>query len=75
MKQKDITISQFNKELIKLFAKNTSCSAQYNNCPCNTCFHYQEADFKHICWLIALAIRGDYNKQEILKAIQEELWD
>lgn len=63
------------KKLIKLFAKNTGCNLQEKGCPCNSCFHNQEADFKHICWLIILGLRGDYdvNKDNILKNIRKEL--
>ena len=60
-------------KLIKLFENNTGCNAQYNNCPCNSCFHSIEADFKHICWLIILGLRGDYSSKEILQNIKEEL--
>ena len=63
------------KKLIKLFSDKTGCSTQFNNCPCNTCFHYisNKIDFQHICWLIILGLRGDYKSEEILKAIEEEL--
>jgi len=63
------------KKLIKLFSNNTGCDLQHNNCPCNSCFHSQEANFKQICWLILLGLRGDYdiNKEEILKVIEKEL--
>lgn len=61
------------KKLIKLFAVKTSCSMQHNNCPCNSCFHSQEANFKHICWLIVLGLRGDYNSSKILEEIEKEL--
>ena len=70
---KDITLKQFNKGLIEIYANNTSCNIQHKGCPCNSCFHSQEADFKHINWLIVLALRGDYNKREILIEIQKEL--
>lgn len=61
------------KELIDLFANKTGCSIQHNNCPCNSCFHNIEADFKHITWLILLGLRGDYNAKEIIESIKEEL--
>lgn len=67
MKTQDI------KKLIKLFADKTGCYIQYNNCPCNTCFHSIDADFKHICWLFILGLRGDYPFNEIYRGIQEEL--
>jgi hypothetical protein len=61
------------KKLISLFGKKTCCGVQYNNSPCNTCFHSLEADFKHICWLILLGLRGDYDSKEILEDIEKEL--
>ena len=61
------------KKLIKLFANKTGCACQFNNCPCNTCFHsIDEVDFNHICWLILLGLRGDYPSTEILNSIKEE---
>lgn len=78
MKQKtkqkiDINKVNFRKELIKLFANKTGCSIQYGKCPCNSCFHSIDADFNHICWLIVLGLRGDYDKQEIINSIREGL--
>lgn len=62
------------KKLIKLFKGKTMCGTQYNNCPCNSCFHsIEEVDFKHITWLILLGLRGDYNSKDILEGIKEEL--
>jgi len=63
------------KKIIKVFADNTKCDIQYNGCPCNSCFHSQEGDFKHICWLIILLLRGDYDNDAnaILNDIKEEL--
>lgn len=63
----------FSKELIRLFADKTGCSIQHGGCPCNSCFHFIDSDFKHICWLIVLALRGDYDKEDMLNAIKEEL--
>lgn len=64
----------FEQKLIGLFAKKTNCNIQHNNCPCNSCFHATEkVDFQHICWLILLGLRGDYDKKQILKSIKEEL--
>ena len=69
-----LTYPQFNKQLIKLFADNTGCGIQYRECPCNSCFHsIKEVDFQHIVWLILLAVRGDYDKSEMLKEIKKEL--
>ena len=73
IKKKGIGYSEFAKGLIGIFGDNTGCSIQYGNCPCNSCFHSQEGDFKHICLLIVLALRGDYDKSEMLEAIREEL--
>ena len=61
------------KELIKLFADKTGCDIQHNKCPCNKCFHSIDADFNHICWLIILGLRGDYDFKQIHKDIKEEL--
>ena len=64
----------FEEKLIKLFDDKTGCSIQHNNCPCNTCFHsIEDIDFKHICWLILLKLRGDYKTEEIIKDIKETL--
>ena len=65
--------NEFNKKLIKLFSKKTNCNIQFNDCPCNTCFHSLNADFKHITWLILLSLRGDYDSNIILKAIENEM--
>lgn len=61
------------KDLIKIFSDKTGCGIQFKGCPCGTCFHNIDADFKHICWLILLGMRGDYDKKDIIEAIQEEL--
>lgn len=61
------------KKLIKLFSDKTGCSCQFNNCPCNSDFHSIDADFKHICWLIVLGLRGDYDTEELLDSIEKEL--
>lgn len=66
---------KFVRKLIRLFGDNCSCGIQALGCPCNTCFHSQNADFNHICWLIVLGLRGDYDvlKDDILEHIKEEL--
>jgi len=70
----EITKRQFEKELVKLFGDYTGCRIQYIGCPCNTCFHNIDANFKHICWIILLYLRGDYKDYtEGLKLIKEEL--
>lgn len=63
------------KKLIDLFAERTGCNIQHNCCPCNSCFHSigDEVDFRHICWLIILGLRGDYDTKELLNSIEEEL--
>jgi len=63
------------KKLIALFTARTGCGVQTLNCPCNTCFHSitDKVDFKHICWLILLGLRGDYDSKEILEGIRKEL--
>lgn len=68
MKQKE-----FNRKLIDLFADKSSCREQHNGSPCNTCFHSMEADFNHITWMIVLYLRGDYQGEEIIDAIKEDL--
>ncbi len=60
-------------KLIKIFADKTGCSIQHKGSPCNTCFHSIDADFQHICWLIILGLRGDYEEKQILKEIRAEL--
>jgi len=61
------------KQIIKLFADKTGCNIQYNKCPCNSCFHSIEADFNHICWLLILGLRGDYDFKDIYEDIKKEL--
>jgi hypothetical protein len=65
------------KEIIGLFADKTGCSIQSNGCPCNSCFHAlsNEIDFKHIVWILLLALRGDYKTDMpmLLSGIKEEL--
>lgn len=78
MKQQEIqrlTKTQFTKKLISLFVDETGCSIQYGNCPCNRCFHCidETIDFQHIVWLILLGLRGDYQGDEIIDSIREEL--
>lgn len=64
----------FKKELIDAFSYKTGCSLQFGGCPCNSCFHNIDADFKHICWIILLYLRGDYKDyDEGIKSIREEL--
>jgi hypothetical protein len=59
-------INPFTKELLIALGNGTGCSVQYNNCPCNTCFHTWaedvlelSPDFAHMFWLVVLALRGD----------------
>jgi hypothetical protein len=61
------------KDLIGVFSDRTGCAVQHKGCPCNTCFHSIEADFRHICWLIVLGLRGDYDNEEVIKSIRKEL--
>jgi hypothetical protein len=62
--------------LISLFADKTGCGIQHSGCPCNTCFHHigNEVDFRHICWLIVLGLRGDYDTSELMPLIEKELF-
>ena len=70
----NLSEKDFTRGLIDLFAKKTTCSVQHNGCPCNTCFHsIEDTDFNHICWLIVLALRGDYEREQILNSIKKEL--
>ncbi len=70
----NLSEKEFTRELIDLFANKTGCGVQHNGCPCNTCFHsIKDTDFNHICWLIVLGLRGDYDKEEIIKSIKVEL--
>ena len=59
--------------LLEEFAKITGCNVQYGNCPCNTCFHDIEGDFKHLVWLIILGLRGDYDEKQISEAISKHI--
>jgi hypothetical protein len=64
----------FSKQLIKVFSEKTDCSVQFGDCPCNTCFHsIANVDFQHVVWLILLGLRGDYDKDEIINLIKEEV--
>jgi len=71
MKKKKL--NPFERKLINLFANKTGCNIQYNKCPCNSCFHNIDANFRHICWLIVLGLRGDYSQKQIIQSIKEEL--
>lgn len=64
---------KFVRDLIDLFADRTGCGIQYKGCPCNACFHSLKGDFRHICWLILLGLRGDYEQEEIISSIEKEL--
>ena len=73
-----MTKRRFEKELVKLFSAKSLCSIQYGGSPCNSCFHSineEEVDFKHICWVILLHLRGDYKDyEEGIKVIEKELF-
>lgn len=66
---------EYIRELIDLFADKTGCGVQHNGCPCNTCFHaIEDVDFRHICWVMLLYMRGDYKDYEnALDLIEKEL--
>ena len=71
-----MNLREFKRGLIEIFGNKTSCYIQYAKCPCNSCFHaIDDVDFRHITWLILLALRGDYtNKRgDILEDIRKEL--
>ena len=63
------------KQLIDVFAEHTQCGVQHNGCPCNTCMHSmdEKIDYQHIVWLMLLAIRGDYDIDDMTKSIEDEL--
>jgi len=69
METKEIT------QLIDVFAKETMCAIQHNGCPCNKCMHSleEEIDYQHIVWLMLLAVRGDYDINDITPLIKDEL--
>jgi hypothetical protein len=69
MKAKDVS------KLINVFAEHTMCGIQHNGCPCNSCMHStdEKIDFQHIVWLMLLAVRGDYNINDITPLIENEL--
>jgi hypothetical protein len=79
--QKKMTKAQFTNELIRAFGDKTGCRIQYKGCPCNTCFHNigehedEDIDFKHICWIMLLHLRGDYKDdyEEGIELIRKEL--
>ena len=60
----------------------TMCSIQYNNYPCNSCFHLLESDLDlkediHEYWLAVLSYRGDYpelpSKPNLIKELINKL--
>jgi hypothetical protein len=67
------------KSIIKIFAEKAQCGIQHNFSPCNSCFHAisdKEVDFRHVCWCLLLAMRGDYkgeNLKELLEHLKEEV--
>lgn len=63
------------EKLIGLFSiKAGGCNIQEMGCPCNTCFHsIEDVDFQHICWLVLLGLRGDYDSKAIITDIEKEL--
>jgi hypothetical protein len=69
MKKEDIT------QLIDVFAEHTMCAIQHNGSPCNKCMHTmdEEIDYQHIVWLMLLAVRGDYDINDITPLIEDEL--
>lgn len=73
-----MTKEEFIQDVINLFSDKTGCATQYNNCPCNTCFHSldKNIDFQHITWLLLLALRGDYedSQDHLLDSIRKELF-
>lgn len=74
---KPLSDKEFIKRIIMAFSSKTLCNTQFNNCPCNTCFHAisEDIDFKHICWLLILGLRGDYqdSRIDIIEMIKGEL--
>jgi hypothetical protein len=67
---------KFITEMKKAFCENSGCHLQDNGTrPCNTDFHAQEGDFKHICWLIVLGLSSDYakNREDLIEDIRKEL--
>ena len=75
MKKKKI--SQEIQDIIDLISNKAGCGIQYNDCPCNTCFHTWAGDIglsdniSHLLWLALLGIRGDYTEQDLLSAIED----
>jgi len=64
-------------QIIDTISDMAGCNIQYNNSPCNTCFHTWASDMglsdnmSHLFWLVLLGIRGDYKEKEIIKGIQQ----
>lgn len=64
----------FEDRLIEVFSEKTNCEIQHHKCPCNTCFHnIKNVDFQHVCWLILLGLRGDYEADDIIPRIRKEM--
>jgi len=65
------------KEIVDKIAELVGCHIQFNNSPCNTCFHTWAGDIglsdnmAHLFWLVLLGIRGDYPEEEIIEGIKE----
>jgi hypothetical protein len=67
-------VKPFVRTLLNEIQAETGCSIQYNKCACNSCFHtWAETELKlnndlaHLFWIVVLALRGDYEQDEILK--------
>jgi len=81
MKKTKIEDEEFVKDLLKLVSEKAGCKIQYNNCPCNTCFHTWAEDIglsnnmAHLFWIVILALRGDYTEKELLESNKDNFKD
>ena len=68
--------NKITRELLNIARRETGCKIQFNNMPCNSCFHSifcEELgdDMGHLFWLLVLGIRGDSTSKDLAEAVQE----
>ncbi len=57
------------------WCRTTSIQCGHPTCPCSSCFFgitgTKNTDWQHICWLILLALRGDYTGEDLHMVIKD----
>lgn len=67
---------KFIGDVVAVFGKECGCHIQHRGCPCNSCFHAleDEIDWKHVSWILLLALRGDYDRcKDLVTSLKKEL--